>query len=141
MEKLRVLVVDHSSVHRLALSDVLKGIEGVEMVGTAPNGRIGLARVEQLRPDLVTLDVAMPEMDGIQMLRQLKAAGSEVGVLMVSAHNRSGAEAALQALELGAFDFVTKPAGADPRDSMDSLRADLKRAIDTFITHRLLRAT
>ena len=141
MEKLRVLVVDDSSVHRLALSEALKGIDGVEVVGTAPNGRIALTRIEQLRPDLVTLDVEMPEMDGIEMLRRLKAAGSPVDVLMVSVHTLRGTEVTLQALELGAFDFVTKPVGTDLRKNMDALRADLKRAIDTFVTNRLLRAT
>ena len=139
MDKLRVLVVEDISVHRLILTEVLNGIEGVEVVGTAPNGKVGLARVEQLRPDLITLDVEMPEMDGLEMLRLLLPSALELGVVMVSVHTSRGAEATLQALELGALDFVTKPSGADLRANMDGLRAELKRIIDAYITHRLLR--
>jgi len=80
-------------------------------------------------------------MDGIETLRRLKAAGSPVDVLMVSVHTQRGTDATLRALELGAFDFVTKPAGTDLRKNLGALRADLKRAIDTFVTNRLLRST
>ncbi|MBT4499173.1 MAG: chemotaxis response regulator protein-glutamate methylesterase [Gemmatimonadetes bacterium] len=139
MDTLRVLVVEDISVHRLILTEVLNDIDGVEVVGSASNGKIGLARVEQLRPDLITLDVEMPEMDGIEMLRRLQPAALELGVVMVSVHTARGAEATLQALELGALDFVTKPSGADLRANMDGLRAELKRIIDAYITHRLLR--
>ena len=140
MEKLRVLVVDASSVHRLAMTEALKSIDEVEVVGMAPNGKIGLTRVEQLRPDLITLDMGMPDMGGMEMLRRLKAAGSSVDVLMVSLHPLRGTEVAVEAAKLGAFGFITRSAATDHRENAESLRADLRRVMDTYVTNRLLRA-
>jgi two-component system, chemotaxis family, protein-glutamate methylesterase/glutaminase len=110
MKRIRVLVVDDSVVVRRMLRDVLAGDADIEVAGVAANGRIALAMAEQLNPDLITLDIEMPEMDGIEVLRQLKVRSSETPVIMFSTVTQRGAVATLDALALGARDYVTKPA-------------------------------
>jgi len=110
-EKLRVLVVDDSALMRKLIPQVLQNDPMIEVVGTAMDGAIGLRKIEELRPHVVTLDLEMPRMDGIEMLRQITRK-HRVPVIVVSAHSRHGASLTLKALALGAFDFVTKPADA-----------------------------
>ena len=71
-DPIRILVVDDTVTYRKIVSDVLAGMPGVEVVGTAANGKIALQKIEQLHPDLLTLDLEMPEMDGLDVLRQLE---------------------------------------------------------------------
>ena len=115
----RVLVIDDSVVFRRIVSDALAGIAGVEVVGIASNGRLAMARMAALQPDLVTLDIEMPEMNGIEVLEAMAAAGMKCGVIMLSSLTVRGGEMTVRALELGAFDFLTKPeggsAGREPR--------------------------
>lgn len=110
MRKIRVLVVDDSIVIRRLLTDVLAQDPEVEVVGTAPNGRIALAKLPQLSPDLVTLDIEMPELDGLETLPLLRAAYPKLPVIMFSTLTERGALATLDALSRGATDYVTKPA-------------------------------
>ncbi len=110
-EKLRVLVVDDSALMRKLIPQVLQNDPMIEVVGTAMDGAIGLRKIEELRPHVITLDLDMPRMDGIEMLRQITRK-HRVPVIVVSAHSRHGASLTLKALALGAFDFVTKPADA-----------------------------
>ena len=110
-EKLRVLVVDDSALMRKLIPQVLQNDPMIEVVGTAMDGAIGLRKIEELRPHVVTLDLEMPRMDGIEMLRQITRK-HRVPVIVVSAHSQHGASLTLKALALGAFDFVTKPADA-----------------------------
>jgi two-component system chemotaxis response regulator CheB len=110
-EKLRVLVVDDSALMRKLIPQVLQNDPMIEVVGTAMDGAIGLRKIEELRPHVITLDLEMPRMDGIEMLRQITRK-HRVPVIVVSAHSRHGASLTLKALALGAFDFVTKPADA-----------------------------
>ena len=91
MDKLRALVVDDTSLYRMIVTHALQEIEDVEFVGSAPNGKIALDKVAQLKPDLVTLDVEMPEMDGIETLARLKETVPDVGVVMVSSLTQQGA--------------------------------------------------
>jgi len=137
--RLRVLVVDDTAIYRKIVSEVLGGIAGVEVVGTAPNGRIALDKVDQLRPDLITLDLEMPEMDGLDVLRALRQRGSGAGAIMLSAFTSQGAQATVAALELGAFDFVLKPSGSDPVVNAARLRYDLSGKIDSFARTRSAR--
>ena len=110
-EKLRVLVVDDSALMRKLIPQILLNDPTIEVVGTAMDGLIGLRKIQELRPHVVTLDLDMPRMDGIEMLRQITRK-HHVPVIVVSAHTEEGASLTLKALSLGAFDFVTKPQDA-----------------------------
>lgn len=112
MRKARVLVVDDSVVCRRLVSSILSQEEGVEVVGTAPNGRIALDKVLQLDPDVVILDIEMPEMDGIAALTHMRRQHPRTKVLMYSVLTERGASATLEALSLGAADYATKPSKA-----------------------------
>ncbi len=110
-QKIRVLVVDDSALMRKLIPQTLLRDPAIEVVGTAMDGLIGLRKIEELRPNVVTLDLEMPRMDGIEMLRQITRK-HRVPVIVVSAHSAEGASLTLKALALGAFDFVTKPQDA-----------------------------
>ncbi len=110
MPKIRVLIVDDAVVVRRLLSDVLASDAAFEVVGTAANGRIALAKIPQTRPDAITLDVEMPEMDGLETLTEIRKVYPNLPVIMFSALTARGATATLDALALGANDYVTKPA-------------------------------
>ena len=106
--KVRVLVVDDSALMRKLISQALLRDPSIEVIGTAMDGLIGLKKLEDLRPDVVTLDLEMPRMDGMEMLRQITRK-QRIPVIVFSAHSEEGASVTLKALGLGAFDFVTKP--------------------------------
>src|SRR2546423_11880741 len=105
-----VLVVDDSVVVRRLISDALSSDPRIKVVGTAANGRIALAKVETLKPDVVTLDIEMPELDGLGTLRELRRTHRRLPVIMFSTLSVAGATATMEALAAGATDFVTKPA-------------------------------
>ena len=106
---IRVLVTDDSVVVRKLVSQALAVHPGIEVVGTAANGHIALNKVRQLEPDVVTMDIEMPEMDGITAVRELRAAGYRRPIIMCSTLTERGAAATLDALAAGASDYVTKP--------------------------------
>ncbi|MGZ6753212.1 MAG: protein-glutamate methylesterase/protein-glutamine glutaminase [Nocardioides sp.] len=126
MEKIRVLVVDDSVVIRRMVSGILDEDPDIEVVGTAVNGRLALGKIEQLAPDLVTMDIEMPELDGIEAVRQVRASGNRVPIIMFSTLSERGATATLDALAAGATDYVPKPAnvGSVGR-SIDQIRLAL----------------
>ena len=126
MPNIRVLVVDDSVVVRRLVGDVLAADPDIDLVGTAANGRLALSKVEQLRPDIVTMDIEMPELDGVQTVRQLRRSGNRVPVIIFSTMTDRGATATLDALAAGATDYVTKPAnvGSVGR-SMEQVRSSL----------------
>ncbi len=105
--KIRVLVVDDSALIRKMLSDLLNQHPEIEVVGSAQDGSFVMRKIEQLKPDVVTLDVEMRNKGGLEVLPEIVT--RRVPVIMVSAHTEQGAHATLKALELGAVDFVTKP--------------------------------
>ncbi len=107
---IRVLVVDDSVVIRRLVTDLLQDDPDIEVVGTAVNGRAALYKVESLKPDLITMDIEMPEMDGIEAVRTLRASGCRLPIIMFSTMTERGAVATLDALAAGATDYVTKPA-------------------------------
>ena len=132
--KIRVLVVDDSVVVRRIVSDVLTEDPGIEVVATAVNGRIGVQKAMQLKPDLITMDVEMPELDGISAVRELRRCGVRTPVIMFSTLTDQGATATLDALAAGATDYVTKPAnvGSVGR-SMDQVRGSLIPRIKALV--------
>lgn len=109
MRPTRLLIVDDSVVIRRVLTRVLEADGRVEVVGTASNGVLAIDAIERLRPDVVTLDVALPELDGLGVLRELGARRIRVPVIMFSMLTERGGRATLEALSLGAADYVTKP--------------------------------
>ncbi|MCC7370184.1 MAG: chemotaxis response regulator protein-glutamate methylesterase [Chloroflexi bacterium] len=123
----RVLVVDDSALTRRVLMAALNGASDIEVVGSAANGQECFAKVEELQPDVVTLDVEMPGMDGLAVLRQLMAR-SPLPVVMVSYLTHEGAEATVRALLDGAVDFVPKP-GGPILGSVVTLRDELVRKV------------
>jgi len=136
---LRVLVVDDTVVYRKILSDMLGEIPGVTVVGTAANGKIALERAQQLHPDLITLDLEMPDMNGLEVLRRLRAARCDAGVIMLSAFTAEGAGATVEALKGGAFDFVLKPSGGTFQENSNQLRMMLYSKIRTYARQRGVR--
>jgi two-component system chemotaxis response regulator CheB len=126
MRKIRVLIVDDAVVVRKMVGDVLSADSALEVVGAAANGRIGLAKIPQVNPDLVTLDMEMPEMDGLQTLAVLRKTYPRLPVIMFSTLTARGAVATLDALSLGANDYVTKPANVGSvAVGMQRIREDL----------------
>src|SRR5690349_17453269 len=110
MATIRVLIVDDAVVIRRLVSDVLASEPGIEVVGTAANGRIALQKIPQCNPDLVTLDVEMPEMNGLETLKAIRRTYPTLPVIMFSTLTARGAAETLDALSRGASDYVTKPA-------------------------------
>lgn len=104
----KVLVVDDSAFMRRVISDIIKGDPRCEVVGFASNGKEALEKVSELKPDVISLDIEMPIMDGLSMLKQLEHL-RPTPVVMMSTLTKEGAQETIQALELGAFDFVAKP--------------------------------
>lgn len=108
MAKIKVLVVDDSAFMRKILSDILSETSQIEVVGTAKNGEDAINQIRKLGPDIVTLDVEMPVMDGITALKHI-VDEFKIPVVMLSSLTQVGADMTIKALELGAVDFITKP--------------------------------
>jgi len=133
----RVLVADDSVLFRRLLADVLASLPGIEVVGSASNGKIAIQRAQELKPDLLTLDIEMPEMDGLAVLDALRRDGEpKVEVIVVSALSRRGGDLTMRALEKGAFDFITKPEAATPGQGREALLRELAPRVRA-VAHRL----
>ncbi|MBE9009177.1 chemotaxis response regulator protein-glutamate methylesterase [Pseudanabaenaceae cyanobacterium LEGE 13415] len=109
MKPIRVLIVDDAVMIRSRLSKILAMDAQIEVVGVASSGRIALSKLSQLKPDVVILDIEMPELDGLQTLAQIRQIDAHLPVIMFSVMTTRGAIATLDALTLGASDYVTKP--------------------------------
>lgn len=125
MKRVKVVVVDDSAFSRRSITNMLEGIQDVEVVGYAVNGEEGIQKVIALKPDLVTLDLEMPKMDGFTLLRILTTRFS-MPVIVISA--LSGADKVFKALELGALDFVAKPSSGASKDLL-LIREDLQQKV------------
>jgi two-component system, chemotaxis family, protein-glutamate methylesterase/glutaminase len=110
-EKIRVLVVDDSALMRKLIPSILARDPEIEVVGTAMDGEFALKKIEELRPDVVTLDLEMPRMDGMETLRLIMRR-APLPVILFSTHSKEGAYSTLKALALGAVDFIAKPTDA-----------------------------
>lgn len=134
MTGIRVLVVDDSVVVRHLLTDALAADPDIDVVGVAADGRVALAKVAQLAPDLVTMDLEMPQMDGIAAVRELRRTGYRRPVIMFSTLTERGAAATLDALAAGATDYVTKPsAPASMQAAIAQVVADLVPRIKALV--------
>jgi two-component system, chemotaxis family, protein-glutamate methylesterase/glutaminase len=122
---MRVLVVDDSTLFRKIVRDAIGREPGIEVVGSAANGRLALEKIDELRPDVITLDLEMPEIDGLEVLRRLQTRPVPPSVVMISALTSTGATLTARALRLGAFDFVLKPQGDSLEENLLRLRAEL----------------
>jgi two-component system chemotaxis response regulator CheB len=107
---IKVLVVDDSAFMRKLITDILESSPGINVVNTAANGLEALEQVKACKPDVITLDLEMPVMDGISCLKEIQKI-TDAPVIMLSAHTRSGEKATIRALDAGAMDFITKPEG------------------------------
>ncbi|HEY0126879.1 MAG TPA: chemotaxis response regulator protein-glutamate methylesterase [Blastococcus sp.] len=144
MNPIRVMVVDDSVVVRKIVTDVLSADPDIEVVGTAVNGRIAVGKLAQLNPDLVTMDIEMPEMNGIEAVRAIRGgaggqAHGRVPIVMFSTLTERGASSTLDALSAGANDYVTKPANVGSvGQSMESVREQLIPKIKALTGRPLL---
>jgi two-component system chemotaxis response regulator CheB len=125
MPRIRVLVVDDAVVFRRVVADELAADPQLEVVGTASNGKIALARLPQLNPDIVILDIEMPEMDGLTALKELRKTYRRLPVIMFSSLTERGALATLDALAAGATDYFPKPASTGMDASVKVIREQL----------------
>ena len=121
--KTRVLVVDDSALMRSLLTEMISTAPDMEVVGSAPDAVVAREMIKSLNPDVLTLDVQMPKMDGLEFLERLMRL-RPMPVVMVSAYTQSGSDTTLKALELGAFDFIGKPR-ADGLNSMETYAEEL----------------
>lgn len=139
MKRIRVLIVDDSVVVRRIVRDALSNDPAMEIGGVAANGLIALSMIEQTSPDIVTLDVEMPEMDGLELLRRLREKRPNLPVIMFSTLTQRGALATLEALALGARDYVTKPANVGSvTTAIDTIRTELIPKIKALCGDRSL---
>lgn len=138
MKPVRILVVDDSVVIRKLLSDTLSKEAAFEVVGTASDGRIALAKMSQLHPDLITLDIEMPVMNGLETLAEIRKGDHKIPVIMFSTLTERGAAATLEALSHGASDYATKPSNTgSPAVAIEQIRTELIPKIKALCASRL----
>src|SRR3954453_17132751 len=129
MSPIRVLVVDDSALMRKLIPQILQKDASIQVIGTAMDGNFGLKKIGELKPEVVTLDLEMPGMGGLDMLKEIMRR-YRLPVIVVSSHSTEGASVTLKALALGAFDFVAKPQDVSSRmqESGRELIAKIKAA-------------
>ncbi len=129
---LKILIVDDSITYRSIMNTVLEAVSGVTVVSTASNGKNALVKLTQHEVDMVLLDIEMPEMDGLQTLKEISRLHPNIGVVMVSGTNRHSADITIQALEAGAIDFIPKPDHDSVEQNIETLRQRLVPIFTTF---------
>jgi two-component system, chemotaxis family, protein-glutamate methylesterase/glutaminase len=137
---IRVLVVDDTVTFRKVMSQVVEALDGTELVGTAANGAIALDKIPALQPDLVLMDIVMPQMDGLTALREIRVRHPDLAVVMVSSHSREDADVTMRALAAGALDFIPKPAGQDMDANLGWLLAKVRPILHLVRTRRYTAA-
>jgi two-component system, chemotaxis family, protein-glutamate methylesterase/glutaminase len=132
-----VLIADDSVVVRRVLTNVLSADPDIRVVGTAGSGRIALEKIQELQPDILILDIEMPEMDGLETLRHLRRLHPRLPVIMFSTLTERAAAATLEALSLGARDYVTKPGNAvGAGATLEAVRSQLVPRIKALVLHQ-----
>lgn len=132
----RVLIVDDFAVMRQLLASLLSDDPEIEVVGAAADPHIARERIKALNPDVVTLDVEMPHMDGLTFLRKIMTL-RPMPVVMISTLTQRGAETTLEALEVGAVDFIAKPTGGDLASGLAELAEELQRKVKAAASIRV----
>jgi two-component system chemotaxis response regulator CheB len=128
MSKKRILIVDDSFIMRTIIKDIVDSDPEFEVVGFAENGKVGLERVREMQPDAILLDLEMPEMSGIDMLKRLALIG-KTKVIVVSSVGQTGSPQAMEARRLGAVDVIAKPSGAMSLDLQGKKGHDIVQAL------------
>ena len=126
-DKIRVFIADDTVIYRKILSDAVAALPDAEVVGIASNGAMALKKLAQVDADLALLDVFMPEMNGVETLRGIRKDFPSVAVVMISGATNRDADITIEALELGALDFIPKPTGMSQEESLQTLTDDLRR--------------
>ena len=124
MKKIKVLVVDDSALMRKIISDMINSQSNMEVIATARNGKDLIDKVDALTPDVITLDVEMPVMDGMEALKELQNKKNNIPVIVLSSFSKKSSELTMECLGNGAFDFLPKPSGAISLD-IDKVKDDL----------------
>jgi len=127
MDDIQVLVCDDSALMRNLISRVVDGTQGLKVCATAMNGRFCLQKIPMTHPDIIILDIEMPEMNGVEFLKERKMQGIDIPVLILSSVATKGAAVTMQCLELGACDFITKPSGSVSNNIMSVSAALIER--------------
>ncbi|ABK46066.1 response regulator receiver modulated CheB methylesterase [Magnetococcus marinus MC-1] len=135
-EKLKAMVVDDTITYRMIMKKVAESIPGVEVVASAPNGKVALEKIPGVQPEVVLCDVEMPVMDGLATLKEIGQRFPEVTVVMVSGLSRSNANIIMECLNAGALDFVTKPLESNANAAMQALRLDLEPILSVIVSKR-----
>ena len=138
MDDIQVLVCDDSALMRNLISRIIDGTEGLKVAGTAMNGRFCLQKIPSLKPDIIVLDIEMPEMTGVQFLEERKKQGIDIPVIILSSVATKGAAVTMQCLELGASDFITKPSGSTS-SNISAVSANLIEAVASYGRRYALR--
>jgi two-component system chemotaxis response regulator CheB len=138
MDRIKVLIVDDSALVRKLLKDILDSDPGIDVVGTAPDPLIAIRKIKDLKPDVLTLDIEMPKMDGLTFLSRLMRS-SPMPVVMFSSLTEHGADATVKALSLGAIDFLTKPK-VKLSEGMEDLRIELCSKVRAASSAKLKKA-
>src|SRR5438477_12709537 len=136
-KRIRVLIVDDSAFMRKVLHSIISSDPQLEVVGEARDGRDAVAQSESLKPDVITMDINMPHVDGLQATELIMSSNPRP-IVIVSSESREGADITLKALELGAIDFVAKPSSGIDLD-MNSVRDELCKKIRTVSKVRVVR--
>src|SRR6202035_977347 len=125
MTQIQIMIVDDSLVVRKVLTTVLSTDPDLAIAGWASNGRLALAKLQTLRPDIILLDIEMPEMNGLETIPGIRKILPHVPIIMFSTLTERGAEATLDALALGASDYVAKPSNQNMAATSDPIHRDL----------------
>src|ERR1700756_3170498 len=137
IKKFRVLIVDDSSFMRKVLETIFNADDQLQVVGNAKDGREAVALAESLKPDVITMDINMPHVDGLQATAQIMTTNPKP-IVIVSSESREGASSTLKALELGAIEFVAKPSSGIDLD-MNSVKEELLRKVRMSAKVRVVR--
>lgn len=141
--KIKILIVDDSRIFRSAVEEMLSREADFEVIGSVWNGIKALEFIKTNPPHLVTLDVQMPDMDGLETLKEIQKINAsrkpseQIGVIMLSSHTQKGADITVQALEMGAFDFIAKPESRNLKDNISQLCQQLVIKIRNYASIRI----